>query len=79
MNEPATDPPEYSKLLVELQTRLTALEREVAMLRGQHRSLASHIPYTPPSEEELRDLLHGPRGLPLRELIAEYEQKQELR
>ena len=79
MNAQASDTPELPKLLAELQIRLAALEQEVATLRGQRRSLASHIPYSPPSEEELRDLVHGPRGLPLRELIAEYELNNQAR
>lgn len=70
----------------------TDLKREVERLRAQlaqataeaeryrraaYALLTERVPYTPPTEEELRDLLHGPRGKPLAELIAELEREGE--
>jgi hypothetical protein len=75
MNDRNPDVPELHKLLTDLLGRLTNLEREVAVLRTQRPSLSSLIPYTPPSEEELRDMLESPRGQPLLEIIEEYEKK----
>jgi hypothetical protein len=34
---------------------------------------ASSVPYIPPTEEELQDLLHGPRGRSILEIIEELE------
>jgi hypothetical protein len=70
----------------------TELEQEVVRLRAQlaeaaadaeryrraaYALLSERVPYTPPSEEELRDMLHGPRGRPLAELIEELEREGE--
>jgi hypothetical protein len=70
----------------------TELEQEVARLRAQlaeataeaeryrraaYALLNERVPYTPPSEEELHDMLHGPRGRPLSELIDELEREGE--
>lgn len=72
--------------------RVTELEQEVVRLRAQlaevtadaeryrraaYALLSDRVPYTPPTEEELRDLLHGPRGRPLTELIDELEREGE--
>jgi hypothetical protein len=75
MSEQTPDVPGLHKLLTDLLGRLNVLEREVAALRARPASLASLVPYTPPTEEELRDMLHGPRGQPLLEVIEEYEKK----
>jgi hypothetical protein len=75
MSDQTSDVPEIHKLLADLLRRLSTLEQEVAALRTRRPSLASHIPYTSPTEEELRDMLHGPRGQPLLEVIVEYEKK----
>jgi len=68
-------PPDVPKLLADVLGRLNALEREVGALRAARPSLASLVPYTRPTEEELQDLLHGPRGQSLLEVIEEYEKK----
>ena len=44
-------------------------------MRAHRATLASLVPYTPPTEVELHDMLHGPRGQPLLEIIEEYEKK----
>jgi hypothetical protein len=71
---------------------VTDLKQEVERLRAQlaeataeaeryrraaYALLNERVPYTPPTEEELRDLLHGPRGKPLSELITELEREGE--
>jgi hypothetical protein len=61
--------------LADLLGRLTSLEKEVAVLRTQRPSLTSVVPYTSPTKEELHDMLQGPRGQPLGEVIEEYEKK----
>lgn len=65
--------PDLQKLLSDLIGRVADLEQQVAALQAELRSLASLVPYVPPTEEELQDMLHGPRGQPLIEVIAEYE------
>ena len=72
---PPAGVPDVPKLLADMLGRLNALEREVAALRGERKSLASLVPYTTPTEEELHDMLHGPRGQSLLEVIEEYERK----
>ena len=77
MNEqsPSAPNPDLPKLLADVLGRLSALEQEVAVLRAGRTSLASVIPYTPPTDEELHDMMHGPRGRPILEVIEEYEKK----
>ena len=75
MSEQTPGVPEIHKLLSQVLGRLSTLENEVAALRTHRPSLASLVPYTTPTEEELRDMLHGPRGQPLLEVIEEYEKK----
>jgi len=75
MNDQTPGVPELHKLLTALLGRLETLEQEVAAIRAQRASLASIVPYTSPTEEELHDMLHGPRGQPLLEIIEEYEKE----
>jgi hypothetical protein len=59
----------------ELRGELTRVQRERDEYRAAAYSMLRHIhPYVPPTEEELRDMLHGPRGQPIEEVIAEFEQ-----
>lgn len=66
------------------------LKREVERLRAQlakatteaetyrraaYAMLEKIDPYVSPTEEELRDLMHGPRGRSIRDIIAEFEQE----
>jgi hypothetical protein len=74
--QPATPvPQDLPKLLAELIGRLSALEQEVAVLRGGRTTLGSVVPYTRPTDEEVYDMMHGPRGQPILEIIEEYEKK----
>jgi hypothetical protein len=63
---------EVERLRVQLATATAEAER---YRRAAYALLNERVPYSPPTEEELRDLLHGPRGKPLGELIAELEQE----
>jgi hypothetical protein len=69
---------------------VTDLKREVEQLRAQlakataeaetyrraaYAMLEQLDPYVPPTEEELQDMLHGPRGRPILDIIAEFEKK----
>ena len=77
MSEPNPGPPgpDLQKLLSDLIDRVADLEQQVAALQAERGSLASLVPYVPPTEEELHDMLYGPRGQPLTEVIEEYEKK----
>jgi hypothetical protein len=77
MNEPTPPPsvPDVQKALADMLGRLSALEQEVAALRAARPTLASLVPYSRPTDEELQDMIHGPRGEPLVEVIDEYEKK----
>ena len=67
----------------ELRKRLDELEGELARTRAErdefkastYELLAQVFPYEPISEEELHDMLHGPRGQPIIEIVEEYERK----
>ena len=37
--------------------------------------LNERVPYTPPTAEELHDLLHGPRGQAISEILDEFERE----
>lgn len=63
---------EVERLRIQLATATAEAER---YRRAAYALLNERVPYVPPTEEELRDLLHGPRGKPLGELIAELERK----
>ena len=77
------DAPTPDRLLV----RIAELETEVAELhharqkdRAQVRDLlAQLVPYEPVTADELRDMLHGPRGTPITDLIAECEREAGIR
>jgi hypothetical protein len=59
-----------------LRTQLTDATAEAERYRrAAYARLTARVPYVPPSEDELRDLLHGPRGRPLLELIDELERE----
>jgi len=40
-----------------------------------YKSYNEKDPYVPPTEEELHDLLHGPRGRSPQEVLEEFEKK----
>jgi hypothetical protein len=70
--------PELKREIERLRTRLTEATAEAERYRrAAYALLTECVPYTPPGEDELRDLLHGPRGRPLLELIDELERESQ--
>lgn len=67
----------------ELDARANALAAAVERLRGERAELRRMflaltdviMPEEPLTDEELYDMLHGPRGQPIREFIAELERE----
>lgn len=65
----------------ELRKRLDELERELVKMRAErdefkastYELLGQVFPYIPLTPEEVEDMLHGPRGRPIIEIIEEYE------
>ncbi len=62
--------------IADLERTATALAARRAELRPIFLALADAFdPFAPPAEEELHDMLHGPRGRPLIEIIEERERE----
>jgi hypothetical protein len=69
---------ELKREIERLRAQLTEATAEAERFRrAAYALLNERVPYTPPSEDELRDLMHGPRGRPLTELIDELEREGE--
>lgn len=61
-----------------LRAQLARATADAATYRqAAYAMLAERVPYAPPTEDELRDLLHGPRGQPLAEVIVQLEREGE--
>jgi hypothetical protein len=66
-----------------LAARVAELEATVAQLTRERDMLKSIVsakppggdPFPPLTEEEVLDAIHGPQGMPLENLIAEYKRK----
>ena len=77
-NETVSKPPadEVAKRLADLEAELAKTRAERDEFKAAAYSfLGQLIPYEPITEEEIHDMLHGPRGQPIMEIIEEYEQK----
>jgi hypothetical protein len=69
----------------ELRKRLDELERELSRTRAErdefkastYELLGKVFPFVPPTAEEIHDMLYGPRGQPIIEIVEEYERKLE--
>ncbi len=67
----------------QLRQRIAELEQQLEKTRTQrdeyktaaYAFLEQLHPYVPPTEEELHEMMHGPRGKPLLEVIAEAERE----
>jgi hypothetical protein len=69
-------PPDPADRLAELEAELARVKFE----RDLYKSAIAHTydiadAYRSLTPEELDDMLHGPRGQPLKEIIAEFEQR----
>lgn len=59
-----------------LRTQLAKTTTEAEMYRRAAYAMLEKIdPYVSPTEEELSDLMHGPRGRSIRDIIAEFERE----
>lgn len=67
----------------DLTKRLANLERELAETRAErdeykastYSLLGELFPFVPPTDEEIHDMMYGPRGQPIIEIIEELERK----
>ena len=67
---------QLARRIAELQPAVAILTVRREELRPLFLALAETFdPFAPPSEEELQDMLHGPRGRSLIEIIEEYERE----
>ncbi len=79
--QPADDTVLNSENVADLRGEIERLRAQLAQAtadaaryrQAAYALLNERVPYTLPTEEELRDLLHGTRGQPLAEVIAELE------
>jgi len=76
VNESVPKPSDY-----DLTKRLADLERELAKTRAErdeykastYSLLGELIPFEPVTDEEAHEMIHGPKGQPIREIIEELE------
>lgn len=62
----------------QLRAKLAVVSAEAeSYRRAAYSFLKEQFPYVPPTEEELQDLLHGPRGRSILEIIEELKQERE--
>lgn len=60
----------------ELQRRLSTVQAERDEYKAAaYQALGKLYPYVPPTDEELHELMHGPRGRSLWEIVAEAEKE----
>lgn len=72
--QPGATTEQLSRQIAELRSAIAALTAHREALRPIFLALAEAFePDAPPTEEELHDMLHGPRGRPLIEIIEEHE------
>ena len=67
----------------QLRQQIAELQKQLETTRAQRdefKSMAYEMlekldPYVPPTPEELQDMLHGPRGQSILEIVAEFEKE----
>jgi len=69
-------PPDPAERLAELEAELARVKTE----RDLYKAVIAQVyditdAYRPLTPAELDDMLHGPRGQPLQEIVAEFEQR----
>ena len=81
MPDPTTpDPSDLVRKIADLESQVQSLRLERDREKEKVRALLDQlVPYEPVTEAELRDMLHGPRGKPLLEVIEEIEREEGLR
>lgn len=76
---PVPDPADAARLQSELERVKAELERAKAEAAGYRRAAYQLLdrlePYTPPTEAELQELLHGPRGASFADVLDEYDRR----
>lgn len=73
---PPAPPDDQARRFAELERELAKVRAERDLYRESTNSLMTRfIPWEPFTEEELHDMLHGPRGQPIREYVAELERE----
>jgi hypothetical protein len=79
MNEttpPADDADALRRQVAELTEKLARKSEEAEEYRRSVYALLHQLmPYRTPTDEELHELMHGPRGRPLLEVIEELERQ----
>ena len=80
--EPATNGgdsvAELKQEIERLRSQLDQARADAAAYRqAAYAMLNERVPYVSPTEEELRDMLHGPRGRSLSDIINELEREGE--
>lgn len=76
MTADAPPPDQLLKRIAELESEVAQLSTARQKDRAQVRDLlAQLVPYEPVTAAELQDMAHGPRGIPIAELIAECERE----
>lgn len=82
-NSSVIPPTEESIAVSELHREVERLRAQLAKATAEAESyrraaymlLNKEVPYIPPTEEELQDLTHGPRGRPILDVIDELERE----
>lgn len=71
-------PPDPAARIAELEAKLAAVTHERNLLKSIVTAKPSGgDPFPPLTEEEVLEAMHGPRGTPIEDLIAEYRRKLE--
>lgn len=68
------DPEAMARRIADLEAELARVKTERDFPKDAAYSAMDHlVPYIPMTAEEVHDMMHGPRGQPITEIIAELE------